>query len=159
MTKPVTRKLPSTARGRRRMLTLATLLEADAKNKYGLKFDLGTWGDGVDRNHMGLDCGTRACAMGLAALSGKFKRAGLRYKIRDNSDFFGDSTNLVVMLGNRRGFSAAQKLFDLSEDEAEWLFSKNYYTLEQGKGAERAVAKRLRRFAAGRQKVNFAVMH
>jgi len=68
---------------KRRLLKLADLLEADAKNKKGVKFDLGTWGnlnEGTPEEEV-ISCGTTACAAGLAAMSGAFKKEGLGYRL------------------------------------------------------------------------------
>ncbi len=74
------------------LLRFADLLEADANNPEGVKFDLGAWAQDsrLDLNKMSPDeveqllypttietvpvnCGTAACALGLAAISGAFK--------------------------------------------------------------------------------------
>src|SRR6266403_4799676 len=81
----------------------AELLEADANNPEGIKFDLGTWAADArinlatgyrdprdkqlykykDNEVVPVNCGTQACAFGLFALSGAFKEEGLGYKIID----------------------------------------------------------------------------
>jgi hypothetical protein len=125
---------------KRRLLKLAELLETDAKNKKGIKFDMSTWGE-VDNPDKPISCGTSACAMGLAAMSGAFKRAGLGYKI----DGFGSLT--VNMNGKGDGIYSAEKLFDITSDEAEFLF---IWTEGEGAKGERAVAKLIRNFVAGK---------
>lgn len=81
------------ATGKRRLLKLADMLEADAKNKKRIKFDLDFVGEpssGEERmaHWVGkikwkpeVSCGTTACAMGLASISGEFKKAGLSYSV------------------------------------------------------------------------------
>lgn len=134
---------------KRRLLKLADMLEADAKNKKGLTFDLGVVGQPSDWNSDDfvpkLDCGTTACAMGLAAISGSFKRAGLFYKV-DGLDI------LTTMNGRPVGYDrAAMGLFDISKDEADFLFTPScYYGPITGAAGERNVAKRIRDFVAGR---------
>ena len=54
---------------KKRLLKLADLLEADAKNKKGIKFDYWATANLADPKEP-ISCGTSACAMGLAALSG-----------------------------------------------------------------------------------------
>lgn len=75
--------------GKRRALKLADLLEKDAKNKKGIRFDLSTVftataleeGKDIPSDYVPeVSCGTTACAMGLAAISGEFKRAGLSFQ-------------------------------------------------------------------------------
>ena len=68
---------------KRRLLKLAAMLQADAKNKKGIQFDIGTVGrPSTDiftpfdaSKPIPLDCGTTACAMGLAVISGEFKKS------------------------------------------------------------------------------------
>lgn len=124
---------------KRRLLKLANLLETDAKNKKGTRFDLSLWADVSDRKKP-ISCGTTVCAMGLAAISGIFKRAGLTYRI-DNGFWFswhGD---------NLDGFEIATELFDIPYNDASQLFSHTAYSLGQQTGArgELAVAKRIRK--------------
>lgn len=135
---------------KRRLLKLADLLEADANNKKGIKFDLGIVGGAADwdadQYTPGVDCGTTACAMGLAAISGAFKSAGLSYHV--------SGTDLgTVLNGNRvRYWYAATKVFDISETAAHFLFTPNSYDDVPITGAkgERYVAKRIRDFVAGK---------
>jgi hypothetical protein len=121
-----------------RLLKLAALLEADARRKRGIRFDMDRWGT-IEDPEKPLSCGTTACAMGLAALSGKFKRAGLGYVIEHGAGL------LITMRGSRDGggVEAAMELFDLTNEEALDLF-----IMPGGKGArgERRLAKIIRRF-------------
>lgn len=148
-------QLPSTKVGRKRLLKLATLLEKDAKNKKGIKFALSTWGAAKGKTPS-VDCGTQACAMGLAALSGAFKRDGLTI------DGPSEDRGVFIIVprmpasntwhGFEYGLSAAEILFSISENEANWLFMPQRYRGLPKKGAqgERTVAKRIRDFVAGR---------
>lgn len=151
--------------GKRRLLKLADLLDADADNKKGLKFDLRIALDPDDMNRYKSDfepevsCGTVGCAMGLAALSGAFKRAGLSYQFEQVAAAEGRVRNILNLTWG--GYSelyihAAAWLFDISEDEAHFLFSPGYYADRRGfdteiKGArgERRVARRIRKLVAG----------
>lgn len=122
---------------KRRLLKLADLLEADAKNKKGIRFNMVGWGH-VDNLDAPLSCGTEACAMGLAALSGKFKRAGLGtapgcYSVR----FLWQGKYIG-------GFGAARQLFEIDEGEAYKLF----FGSGRGSRAELAKAKQIRKFVA-----------
>lgn len=126
---------------KRRLLKLADLLKADAKNKKGIKFDMKTFGDVGDATNP-LSCSTSACAMGLAAISGAFKREGLGARIQYKSLYFiwnGKST--------RDGFTVARELFDIDRYAANTLFG---ISNEVGASGERAVAKRIRDFVAGK---------
>ena len=123
---------------KRRLLKLADLLEADAKNKKGVRFDMAGWGEVTDETAP-VSCGTQACAMGLAGLSGAFKRAGLEAVIRFGSVGFewkGEPVN---------GFDAAVSLFNISEEEADHLFSPRGKN-DEGAAGERAKAKEIREF-------------
>lgn len=125
---------------RRRLLKMVGLLRADAKNKGGIRFDFGTWGDIGDEKKP-MSCGTRACALGLAAISGAFKRAGLGFKASCRTIDFTLHGKQVYAL------TAAAKVFDISESDADYLFASgsdlNYIV---GAKSEREVAKRIRKF-------------
>lgn len=157
--------------GKRRLLKLADMLEADAKNKKGVHFNLSTVVAKTDpENYSGfachvpedfspeISCGTTACAMGLAAISGAFKRAGLSYK-------YDSSNQLIVTTWNGRFKeydAAAVVLFGITKDEANYLFTPSYYSEKvadswgdhpmskvRGAKGERRVANRIRKFVAG----------
>lgn len=137
---------------KRRLLKLADLLEADAKNKAGVKFNLGTVIDVDAAPEKGkpveLNCGTSACAMGLAAISGEFKRHGLSYKILTNG-----IVETTIDGRVRRYDRAAMTIFGISMDEADFLFTPSFYPCDmdlRGAAAERYVAKRIRDFVAGK---------
>jgi hypothetical protein len=126
---------------KRRLLKLADLLEADAKNKKGVKFDMGNWGWTDDAKNP-LSCGTSACAMGLAALSGKFKRAGLTYK------FHGPALHFCWNGRDIDGIEAAEQLFEIDSSDAWDFFLPKEGEPDEGAKAERALAKRIRKFVA-----------
>lgn len=149
----------SRATRRRRLNKLADLLLADACNKHGVKFDMECWGFVADPKDP-VSCGTQCCALGLAALSGAFARAGLNAKIKQNfvSFTFNGRTQ-------HNAFLAGAKTFGISVGEAEHLFSPNTYpefmsplddftcpdpgSVRPGEGAEaeRVVAERVRKMA------------
>ncbi len=143
-----------------RLLKMADLLERNANDKKGVKFDLGTWGMSDDET-MPMTCKTQACAMGVAALSGVFKRAGLRYEVVPGAltlDFSLDGRlhegprEIDISYGDAHGMEAAEKLFGLTELEATWLFHPDGYgedAITTGKRAELAVVKRIRKLVAG----------
>lgn len=138
---------------KRRLLKLADLLEADAKNRKGIKFSLYTVGEAAPSvdEVVKVDCGTQACAMGLAAISGTFKRAGLGYALVNT-----DNITLVITTinGRVRDYDdAAVKVFDLTHDQAHFLFTPGFYPFGMdmtGAKAERFVAKRIRDLVAGK---------
>lgn len=135
---------------KRRLLKLADLLEADAKNPKGIKFDLGTWAQ-TKGDEVSVSCGTSACAMGLAALSGAFVRAGLTYEVEEAPEWTGARFAVVVRHGEHADCYAAASLFDIDSDVAEWLFLPDWYEgAVTGKRGELKVAKRIRDFVAGK---------
>lgn len=139
---------------KRRLLKLADLLEADAKNKKGVKFDLREWAQveevdgyvttyGFKRNAKPeLSCNTHACAVGLAAISGAFKRQGLTYGFRGG--------RLIPVFGRTYEWNAIKKFFDIKMEAAHMLFLARFYNESRGAKAELAVAKRIRDFVAGK---------
>jgi hypothetical protein len=134
---------------KRRLLKLADLLEVSAKSKKGIKFDLAGWGHS-DTGRVAMSCGTTACAAGLAVVSGAFKRAGL-FNASGQPDAI--HPGLQPAKGRRLfKFEAIEKLFDLGFNESSWLFSDSHYSpaLRRGAEGERAVAKRIRNFVAGK---------
>lgn len=142
---------------KRRLLKLADLLEADAKNKKGVKFDLSSWAvpaGGIvfegDERTVPVDCNTSACAMGLACISGAFKREGLTYEFDYSMTWNGFI--LEPRHEGRSGFEAAASLFDIVRSDAFFLFDPDQYPPNKVKGAaaERFVAKRIRDFVAGK---------
>ena len=131
---------------KRRLLKLADLLEADAANKKGMKFDLNAVAEpSTDKSKMpAVDCGTTGCAMGLAAVSGAFRRAGLGFKI--HPDPSGPWEISLSMEGVSVDFDeAAMELFDIDSYSAEYLFDPHSYAGRvRGAKGERLVAKRIR---------------
>lgn len=144
---------------KRRLLKLADLLEADAKNKKGVSFDLTAWAKKRDAEvpdwfstHnftrgeiVPVSCNTAACAWGLAAISGAFKKQGVGYMIAG-------SGMLLPTFEGRREIRAAIRFFDINKDQAWFLFDPEKYPAAFRKGAkgERYVAKRIRDFVAGK---------
>lgn len=139
---------------KKRLLKLADMLEADAKSETGIQFNLGTvvqmkqW---PTDGKVPVDCGTQACAMGLAAISGQFERAGLTYEISDVGF-------QMRFKDGPKGFGhAAMGLFDIDLSEADFLFTPGGYEELSyrditGAKAELIVAVRLRDFVAGNVK-------
>jgi hypothetical protein len=145
--------------GKRRLLKLAELLEKDAKNKKGLKFDLSTVLDPEDATKDYVpeaSCGTVGCAVGLAAVSGAFKRAGLSCKYEWHISTLGPAMGYgslnVTLHGNRMHYDkAAMYVFDIDVDTANWLFSPDFYSgAVHGAEGERRVAKRIRNLVKGK---------
>lgn len=146
-----------------RLLKLAALLEADAKNQEGIKFDLNVivatdTGYGLESYAFEegdkplLDCRTAACAVGLACISGAFKN--FTFEVH-HGEILPIYTNKH---GTHLGFGEAEiEFFGLTMDQSEFLFLSSSYPKSKRQGAigERAVAKRIRDFVAGKITENF----
>lgn len=126
---------------KRLLMRLVKLLEADAKNPNGLRFDMGTWGHS-DAGPILQSCGTTACAMGLAVISGAFSKEGLKNEFKNKP-----RKVAPVMPDGSTGYGAAAALFDIDYCEADYLFSPTAYRDEViGARGERLVARRIRKF-------------
>ena len=113
---------------------------------------LGTDIDHVKLNAMeppNVDCGTKACAFGLMALSGEFAKEGLTHEYAVTSW----DHKLVMLLpkhGGSTGFSAAESFFGITDEDASYLFDPSNYngTPTEAEG-EIEVAERIEAFARG----------
>lgn len=147
---------------KKRLLKLADLLLADAKNKKGIKFDLGCvvrsdYDPATDKwAPITVSCGTMACAMGLAAISDTFKREGVRWhqQARDIKT----SMKVKTSRGHKMVYGwhdVARHLFGLHTYEVNWLFTTDGYNDENlptsEAAGERAVAKRIKALANGKK--------
>ena len=142
------------------LLKLAELLEEDAANPTGVKFDLGTWGkvpkpgvvDWLLWRSPRLDCGTKACAIGMACLHPWFNERGLKAAPADLSK---GCIYPVCVEGDfsLHGFHGVAHFFGISHNEAFRLFSdESYQHREQlSTAGELAVAARIRQLVASAQ--------
>lgn len=131
---------------KQRLLKLAGLLEKHARSKKGVKFDLKYWGETEKiKDLTKADCGTTACAVGLACVSGEFKRAGLDFRVDDHG-------NIVPTFDDYDEFTAVNRFFGIDQHESKFLFVDKSYPKKERAGAagERAVAKRIRDFVSGK---------
>lgn len=137
-----------------RLKRLVKLLRADAKNPNGVKFDLTSWAvpSGEEafktpKRTVPVSCGTTACAFGLAAISGEFKEEGLRYSYYTRHAGYMLEPSICQGGEVYTGFGAACALFDIDDDEAEYLFDpKCYESVPQGAKGELLVARRIEDF-------------
>lgn len=162
-----------------RLTRLADLLRRDAANEKGVQFDLGTWSQPAKDTLLGqlvgymsrvwlnaepppVDCGTTACALGLAAISGEFKEEGLDcefvpyWGFDDKQHARAHSEpplgyHMYPRCKGHTGFEAASALFDISDDDASYLFDPDCYSGDTPVGAqgELFVANRIERFIVG----------
>lgn len=143
---------------KRRLIRLAALLEKDAKNKTGVKFDLDRWGETEKaKKFVKADCGTTACAVGLACVSGAFKKDGLTFELDDKGFIYPKMSNpnwdgIIYSQSVLSGEDAVNELFGLTKQETRFLFFSQHYPEKETKGAvgELAVARRIRDFVAGK---------
>lgn len=139
-----------------RLNRLADLLIKDAANPQGVKFNMNKWaGDDVRDTResypiegdvqIKVDCGTQACAFGLAAISGEFKSDGLGFKIEE-AGWYGGFGMLVPTYGDLIEYNAAMAFFGLTNAQASFLFGpENYPYLKQtGAKAELEVVNRIK---------------
>jgi hypothetical protein len=140
-----------------RLLKGAALLEADAANPEGVKFDLGTWvspsgshrfesGYPTDTQSVEVNCGTTACGWGLMAISGIFKDEGVGFKIFGGSS--AEPGMLLPSYGDYTGMEAAANFFEIGTVMAARLFDTPTYRKLEGAKAELFVAQRMRYLAA-----------
>lgn len=128
-----------------RLLKLAELLEADAVNPTGVKFDLRGWGEAHTDLPLSISCNTQACAFGLAVLSGAFAEFGL-----SNIAVHPDEIIIPGMPSGADNFQAAAELFDIGLHQAGHLFDPDFYEdgKTEGAEAELEVARRIREMVA-----------
>ncbi len=144
----------------------AELLEADAAKPDGIQFDLATWvkpsirQEGADiyafatvpEEKPPISCATSACAMGLFCLSGAFEEEGLSYHFAKHGGGYVLLPDLTDDTGYQRdGFLAAAYLFDISYEDASYLFDPDNYPADKltGAQAELYVADRIREYTLG----------
>lgn len=138
-----------------RLQRMITLLERDAANPKGVKFDLGRWAAPVGRIAYAdlataapkVSCDTTACAMGLAAISGEFKAEGMSFSFQQ---MFDGNYQLIPTFEEHEGFGAAVEFFGIKYGEATFLFDPENYTKQcrQGAKAELVVADRIKSLIA-----------
>jgi len=103
------------------------------------KLDMETWFD----THEFQECGTTACAGGLASLHPWFRNRGL--KTSSESQFKNMSTArihaFIPAYKNESGYDALGIFFGLSDSEVKYIFCPYTYTVRRG---PKTVAKRIR---------------
>ncbi len=124
---------------------LSALLRKDAADPKGVQFDLGFWAAPSvselpsrcfatdDITKVKLDCGTTACAMGLAALSGEFSEEGLTCMFQaSTADGMGYALFPQMLSTGAANFDAAAQLFELTFQAAQYLFDPEEYGHRSG---------------------------
>lgn len=116
---------------KKRLLKLADFLET-IKPKV---FNMDSW-------YNESPCGTTACAFGWACSIPSFKRAGLKMRKLSN----GFTVYADVVFNDEYNLNAASSFFDITVDEAEFLFYPDMYE----KATKGQVIKRIRKFCSSR---------
>ena len=150
-------QLPSTPRGRKRLLRLADMLMKNSRNKKGARFDYGDWGT-VDNagQKPKMNCGTTGCALGLAAISGRFR--GLGFYIEPDSYHIQiglDQPGFDPRRGSTDHIEVGAKYFEITLNQSSHIFGGNVPCDDnntEGAKAERTVAKAIRQFVKGKYK-------
>jgi hypothetical protein len=122
-----------------RLEKLAILLDGYRHDPNRPDFNLKSWGV-VETRRRGflwlkrVECGTTACAVGLACLSGAFAADGLTYEI--------EKRGMIPLYGDCDNWEAVEAFFGLTRKQSTLLFSADEYL--EGSGTPLAVAKRIR---------------
>jgi len=125
-----------------RLEKLALALDAYQASPGAADFDLENW-TSVKKRRGGflwlreVECGTAACAVGLACLSGIFADEGLsHYRLDDGG--------IVPIFGDTENWQAVQAFFGLTRKQSHRLFDSDKYEISKGPIAAAAVARRIR---------------
>jgi hypothetical protein len=129
---------------KRRLLKLADFLETVPRKR----FDFTSW---VGENWKGdreLSCGTTACALGWATTMPLFRGLGLRLA----KSRWGPYVTLGNMRKDKSSMIAAERVFDISYGDAEYLFVPGFSKLGHS-ATPKMVARQIRQFVkhGGRQ--------
>lgn len=133
---------------KKRFELLIDMLENHKKYFPKVKFDLDTWAENNKVNSkveclLDGTCGTAACAVGSAMLFKPFNRRGLKGKWSGSPDIRDEGSAFVPVYKKYSGWDAVKEFFDITNSEAEWLFSGNEYIV---KPSSKKVAKRAKAF-------------
>lgn len=118
---------------KRRLLALAAHLDTISPRK----FNMNHWANSSDA---GITCGSTACALGYAGLMPSFRKAGLKTEF----DKCGGSVVYKRSHNSLYDIEAGASFFNITEDEAQWLFMPRSYPIGRRPGPK-TVASRIRR--------------
>jgi hypothetical protein len=137
---------------KRRLLKLANLLDTLPEERFCYEQWVGSDWEGKSN----LSCGTTACAFGWATTIHSFRKLGLRLMRKPDGGFIVAMKDDVIndSCGSYRNYTvpAANKIFDLTPNEADWLFlPKSHRAYREEEGPNEAappqeVAKHIRDF-------------
>ena len=120
-----------------RLERLAKLLDQQT-DACPVKFDLSGWGEAkkVEENI----CGTQACAVGLACLSGEFDSDGLFFE----RGTFQNPSEIYPIFNGQSSWGAVNSFFGLTHAQSMHLFDMCSYDNTRGASAAHEVAGRIR---------------
>lgn len=131
-------------RALRRLERLADIVENAERDKVVDVFQMSTWGFRSDETNA---CHTTACALGAAALSGKFSRAGLGHNWR-SYDGYREGKERIVFTWKGEPYSQvgiARELFKLGVSEHRELFLGSHRNAREETATIRGFVSRRRR--------------
>lgn len=133
-----------------RLERLAVILDGYQPGDNRLEFDLHQWTEPKMKRGgflwlQQVECGTKACAVGLACLSGVFASEGF-------SAYRNYRRRLVPTFKDKENWAAVRMFFGLSKKQALRLFEDKSYPESKGPIAANAVACRIRSMIARSQK-------
>lgn len=130
--------------GDKRLLRLAALLRTVPRKR----FNISRWTNGPfcgkDKEPQHNECGASACAFGWACTIPSFKKAGL-HLVKERDRWGEEGFIYYPKYNGQSGFSAAQEFFNITEDEAEILFS------EENPNSAKQAAKRIEKLVKQHQ--------
>jgi hypothetical protein len=113
-----------------RLMKLVRKLRFVQKNK-PTKFNYARWVGQDWKGKADLSCGTTACALGFATTIPEFRKFGLRlHKTIDGG--YVSWNNVHMGSGLNSSLYAAEQLFGISRDEANYLFTPNWSISNNG---------------------------
>lgn len=122
-----------------RLMMMNDMLKNHSKLFKTVTFDLGIWAEGMEEGKDGSivagSCGTAACAVGSACIYKPFNKLGFVLEGTENSEQY-------PVYGEYTGWSAVRHFFGITYDEANHLFSEDFY--ESHNPTAKQVAKRVR---------------
>ena len=127
-----------------RLQILSAALRKDAVDPKGTSFSLSTWLKFDERKGPAIECGTEACAVGLACLTPELQAQGLRYIRVSYAHDDQQGPYAVPAFGTARDWEAVEEFFGLTDEEAFHLFNQDAYPdWHYGEKGELAVADRI----------------
>ena len=136
---------------KKRLRRAAQILES-LKLPRNAKFNMRFWGEHkgehapTDKNY----CGTAACGWGWLSLQPSIQRDGVKATWVEHQKINGAVWHsLDINFGGEEGLDGARLYFDITSEEADWLFTPEKYSGPMASITPARVAKRLRMLVDG----------